>query len=186
MYDGWRHLYFIYVPFILIAVVGLFHLSERTKRQFQNGKKIFLQELRIGVIGSIVFTLFHLIVYHPYQQIYFNPLVGDSIIRRFEMDYWGASFQMGIQKLIELEGEKNIKVKFSNEPGKYNLAFIPKKYKHNILSEKDILKADYYITNYRFHHDWHQYHIEKYPFDRELVHSWTFRGNPIMGIYKLR
>ncbi|MGB1243059.1 MAG: hypothetical protein ACPG49_11090, partial [Chitinophagales bacterium] len=188
MYDGWRHLYFLYVPFILIAIVGLKTLWVKAKAHYEEGKKNYLKGLCLFVTANIAFIIIHLAVYHPYQQTYFNFLVGDSIIRRFEMDYWGATYQQGIQKLIELEGNKEIIVKFSNDSGKMNMMFLPEEYykHHNILIEGDILKADYYITNYRFKYDWNQYQLEAYPFDKELIYSMTFRGNPIMGIYKLK
>ena len=67
MYDGWRHLYFIYAPFVLLAAGGLYWAVGALPCW-----------LRAGVYGlfglGLGLTLLQMAQLHPLQQIYFNFL----------------------------------------------------------------------------------------------------------------
>jgi hypothetical protein len=82
IYDDWRHLYFIYPSFVLIAMFVLNKLLQ-TK-----AKKIIA-----GIcIEQVVMIVSFMVRNHPFSQVYFNEFVSheDEYLRKnFELDYWG-------------------------------------------------------------------------------------------------
>ncbi len=101
VYDEWRHLFFIYPAFILIAVAG-------AKMVFQKLKSI--QSKFTGVVLRIscivLFTLQSISVLkfttgnHPYENVYFNSLAGKNPQLKFDLDYWGLSYRQGLDYLV--------------------------------------------------------------------------------------
>ena len=70
IYDGWRHLYFIYVPFVLLAAGGLSWLIANLPRPGRWQAGVY------GLLGlGMGLTLLQMAQLHPLQQIYFNFLV---------------------------------------------------------------------------------------------------------------
>ncbi|MBK7762415.1 MAG: glycosyltransferase family 39 protein [Bacteroidetes bacterium] len=169
VYDGWRHVYFIYPLFILIAVYGIF---------------LFAQQFRYIVHGIILLQLFSLFYWsvknHPFQQVYFNPvsqMMITDIGTQFECDYWGLSYKQGIEWLIENHThEEKLKIAFQNLPGELNVRALPiaQRNKIDICSMHDST-ANYYITNYRW---------SPPPADVQLLHQIKVDGMAILGIYK--
>ncbi len=87
MYEGWRHAYGIYFPFLYIAVHGLGEAIS-----FVQKKHVVLR--RIGgfaVAGTFAFLLAWICFNHPYQYVYFN-LLGRAVAEpNFTLDYWELS-----------------------------------------------------------------------------------------------
>jgi len=82
LWNGWRHHYFVYPYFVLIAVYGFEWLTLATRKPF----------LLFMLIGSLVLSfagtvknMFHL---HPYGAYYFNSLAGNNIKNKFDLDIW--------------------------------------------------------------------------------------------------
>ena len=100
LYNGWRHVYFIYPTFILIAVVGLHSLWQIVKTS-----KILHNLIAVIVIGSLVNTLSWMIQNHPLQNLYFNSLTKDWD-RKYEVDYWGLAYKPLLEAILwERKGE---------------------------------------------------------------------------------
>jgi len=84
LYTGWRHFYFLYGPFLYLAVLGLSALLSI--------KNKIIKSVILGIsAGSLIFNAAWMIRNHPYQMVYFNVLVRDKAPYNFERDYWGAS-----------------------------------------------------------------------------------------------
>ena len=86
-YEGWRHLYFVYVPFGLLAAGGLHWLTAALSRRRLWPAGIYgLTGLALGLI------LLQMAQIHPLQHIYFNFLVDRTTPERlrtqYEMDRW--------------------------------------------------------------------------------------------------
>ena len=105
-YDGWRHLYFIYPSFLLIAMLG-FHLIKITFFKKKNNY------LHIFLIILIIPTAFWMYKNHPFQYVYFNFLAGKNFNEKFEMDYYGVSNKNALEYII---GRENKKIKISIPP----------------------------------------------------------------------
>ena len=101
LYDGWRHMYFLWAPFCLLAVAALHHLP-RPKR----GLNLLLRLAGYGVaaagMGGAVYAIVSL---HPHQQVYFNPLVNraapEQLRQQYDMDYWRKAQLQGLEYLLE-------------------------------------------------------------------------------------
>ncbi len=83
LYNGWRHLYFFYVPVFFFAAKGLDHLLSRER------KAITLSAAVLAVLSAL-YTGYRIAALHPYEYIYLNPLF-QARERGFDRDYWRLS-----------------------------------------------------------------------------------------------
>lgn len=80
IYEEWRHMFFVFVPFCCIAVYGFAFLLQLIN------KKAVCGVAAICLILQVVW----LIGNHPYQSVYFNA-IGRNIATKFDRDSWYAS-----------------------------------------------------------------------------------------------
>lgn len=114
LYDGWRHMYFLYPPFVLIAVGGLRVLFRWSDLQLKAGMGRVAKGVVVGLIAVNLMTVgWFMIKYHPYQNVYFNRFAGPDmpeIKRRFELDYWGLSYRNALEHLLASDPSDSIAV----------------------------------------------------------------------------
>ena len=95
LYDDWRHMYFLWGPFALLAAFGLRALvgaSERLpRRRLRQRSRVAiycLTALGLGLVAAQMATL------HPYQSYYFNALVDrrgpEELRARFHLYDYGS------------------------------------------------------------------------------------------------
>ena len=99
-YDNWRHFYFIYAPFCLLAAGGLGWLAGKFSRWRPGQARVYgLAGLGVGLIA------WQLIQLHPGQHDYFNFLVDRTTPERlrtqYEMNYWQLAYREGLEYLLE-------------------------------------------------------------------------------------
>ena len=98
-YDNWRHSYFLYAPFCLLAAGGLGGLANGFSR-WRPG--------RVGVYGlaglGVGLVLFQMIQLHPGQYDYFNFLVDrttpEYLRTQYEMNSWRLAYREGLAQLL--------------------------------------------------------------------------------------
>ena len=143
-YDGWRHLYFIYPSFLLIAMFAV-HLI---KIIFFKKKNYFLYIL---ILILILPTGIWMYKNHPFQYVYFNFLAGKNFNEKFEMDYLGVSNKSALEYIISKDSKK-IKVYNLNTTDLYvSKKILRKKDRSKIIIVDDINNADYITNNFT---DW--------------------------------
>ncbi len=106
LYSGWRQLYFLYPPLIIL---GLFFLKFL--------KKINIKYFRIFIlIFSIqsLFSIHNIIKMHPHQHVYFNGLVNSFIKGEFALDYWGVSNSQTLNHLLKNTNNDEFPIKISS------------------------------------------------------------------------
>ncbi len=106
LYSGWRQLYFLYPPLIIL---GLFFLKFL--------KKINIKYFRIFIlIFSIqsLFSIHNIIKMHPHQHVYFNGLVNSFIKGEFALDYWGVSNSQTLNHLLKNTDNDEFPIKISS------------------------------------------------------------------------
>ena len=141
LYNGWRHLYFVYPCFLLISLKGLYliDLYYLRKKNWQ---------LKIFVALFLTHIAFIMIKDHPHQNVYFNFLPGKNIQTKFELDYWGLSNKQALEYILKNDSKNVIRVgsagPISIENSKQILSPLEKK---RILISKNS-KSDYIIDNY--------------------------------------
>lgn len=106
LYNGWRHLYFVYPALIYLSVRGFAYLTTLLKT------KALLSALVVIVFTSLSSTVFWMVKDHPYQYLYFNPLAKDWI-KQFDVDYWGVAYKNSLQKIVDSSATEKVAV-FSN------------------------------------------------------------------------
>ena len=172
MYDDWRHLYFIYPSFVLMA---LYFINKMLQTRYK---------LIVGGICvlEVVLISFFMIQNHPFSQVYFNNLVShekEYLRKHYDMEYWGCSVIQGLNYLLETDKSKIIKVN-ENLAGivDKNITLLPNEDRKRIqISENGNVDADYLITTFRLHpYDYPSYKID---------YSISVLNSTILQIYKL-
>ncbi len=126
VYDGWRHVYFLYSPIVLLATRGAQILFEKLRNLLS--QNLIVPMVSVFLLAVFVEPLVSIIQYHPFQYVYFNSLskaVFDPIHEKFEMDYWGLSYKQGLDYLLKTEPSGMVKVKPENPPGYDNRLMLP-------------------------------------------------------------
>jgi hypothetical protein len=96
LYNSWRHLFFLYGPMLILAVGAVHSIVSRLK-----GK---VKAAAIGVVGiQLLVCLLLIIISHPFQYVYLNPLAGSDPEKNYEYDYWNVSQVKLLMKLIDKE-----------------------------------------------------------------------------------
>jgi len=171
IYDGWRHLYFVYPPFVLLALWFIHKIWQTRFRWFIQTACI----IQLGFIG------YFMIRNHPFQEVYFNCLVShkkEFLRKNYELDYWGCSYRQALEHLVATHPDGPINIS-SYDVGDYLIRF-----NSQLLNEKDrnrlVItppeKADYFITNFRWH-------PEDYPYPA-IDYSISVLNSTILCVYK--
>jgi hypothetical protein len=144
-YDGWRHVYFIYPAFLLIATQGWVIAWGAVK-----GYKPFFSKALIGLLAiSFMSTSIWIIRAHPLQNVYFNVLASTPWKDHYELDYWAVSSRKALEYIAKHDNRPLIKVNMGS------IIFFDEALK--ILNPADRARfveadwegnADYILTNY--------------------------------------
>lgn len=105
VYDGWRHMYFVYPPLVVLCALAwnkLFSIENSTFR------KAIVAVLALLLLDPLFFMLRN----HPNEQFYFSPLIGGvrGAFKKYEIDYYGTSLRGAVEWLAkskEVVGSKN-------------------------------------------------------------------------------
>ena len=126
-------------------MVAFYQIDIYFKRKF---RKNFHYYVAILFLVSVVYKM---IVYHPFQNIYFNNYFKKISHNNFEIDYWGLSGKKFLEYILILEKNKNL-IKIGTA------SFLPLERSTKLLSEKDRKRisiigqnfqdADYLYTNF--------------------------------------
>ena len=161
----------------MISLSGL-HII---KILFFKKNKNFLLILSFLLLSPTIIWMFK---YHPYQNVYFNPLAGKDFNNKFELDYWGLSNVSALKYIAENE-EGNINVSsVSLSDLHLSKAFLSKKYRNKLSVIDDIKNSHYIINNYRnlAVKDINQNFI--IPTNYKIFYEIKIDGVPINTIYK--
>lgn len=166
LYDGWRHLYFVYPSLIFLSILGWQQLLLFRKAYF---RKILILITSI----SLVTTSLWMYKNRPVQNLYFNVLAGEDLKNRWDFDYWGLGNRIALNYLIENDRRKVVSV--------YTLSFTPlfestkmldadSRSKIQIVNSQE--KADYLLDNYR---------IPRVVIEREIQENYVLYKNFKVG-----
>lgn len=104
IYNGIRHLLFIYPALMMISTIFLLYLVENF------GSKFFQSINRSIVISILLLNVFATYRWSPYSYAYINPVAGLGAQRNWDLDYWGLTSREGIKRLNEINLTKTVYV----------------------------------------------------------------------------
>ena len=143
LYTGWRQIYFLNVFIIYISVYGFYKIHLNLKSKIK-------PNIQFGLIGLfLIFIVYKMIIYHPYQNLYFNSVFNKNAHNKFEVDYWGLTGKKFLESVLILEKNKNqIKIGVASFiPLERSLKLLSKEEREKIIIVgQDYEKADYIYT----------------------------------------
>ncbi len=106
LYNGWRQLYFVFVPLVSIATYGLasvYAVLQNTKSTSKIQNSLSAAVTVMFIVGQLNLIRW-MVVNHPHQSVYFNPIVELEAFggrAEFERDYWRLSTRQGVEYILE-------------------------------------------------------------------------------------
>ena len=178
---GWTHFLFLNLFLIYFASLGIYQI------------KIFLNKYKnkskILYIIFLIFTfeiIYKLIIYHPYQSLYFNNLVNDKSKSLYEIDYQSLSRSEAIRDILN-DSEKDIVniATASWTPLKNGLSILEKSDKViNFTGIANKKNADYIFTNHYYEVDIRYNDKYKIPENFNIFKVKYIDGIKVFSIYK--
>ena len=128
--DGWRHMYFLWAPFCLLAAVGLHSIANIRMGEGKwkgaarmpgwvrgGGGRLHMarRTLAYGVAGvGLITTLTAMASLHPHEYVYFNALVDTktpgALAKRYDMDYWQVAHRQLLERLLERYPDETLRI----------------------------------------------------------------------------
>ncbi|WP_022825866.1 hypothetical protein [Hymenobacter norwichensis] len=149
IYDGWRHLYFIYPALLLIAVRGAYAVWQASQRSVLLKRATVALAVLAG--AEATYTAARMVAAHPNQQVFFSFLSPEQAERLFDRDYWGVAYRQGLEWILahdtasQLSVDGPVPIVLEN-----NLSILkPADRGRFRMSATD--KERYYLTGYRMH-----------------------------------
>ena len=189
VYDGWRHMFFVYPCLIYLTVLGAFRVGQWIKGLRMPIRRYFNITALTLLMLSMVYTAWWMYHNHPYQNVYFNILRVGNQFGHYDLDYWGNSYKQGMEALAEIDDRTPLKIACQSYPATLNYDFLPPHLRSRfiLVDKENWEEADYYLSNYRMWlgEIW-QVNNKKGPFAGEKVYEMKVDQTPIFGIYKLK
>lgn len=154
VYDGWRHVYFVYPAVLLLALRGVRALGQAWQhrasaapmRRWVAGAALALLLLETGRTAWFIGRAY------PNQQVYFSFLPAPVAERLFERDYWGGSTLYGLEWLLRHDPAPVIRVSGQVPSLVYiNWLLLSPAQQRRVQVLGDGRQARYYLTAYRWH-----------------------------------
>ncbi len=99
IFNGWRHMHFLWAPFALLGAFGLGVLASALRR-------LGLRAWVYGAAGAgLAATVVSMALVHPNEDIYFNLLTDrvapGHLISQYPMAYWPHPIRQGLEWVVE-------------------------------------------------------------------------------------
>ena len=185
IYNGWRHMYFLWGPFCLLAAVGLCALvGGGATKEAAGGVLAWLPgwvrggaarwALAYSAAGvGLITTLAAMAALHPYEYVYFNALVDTktpgALAERYDMDYWLVAHRQLLEHLLARHPDGALRVLADNK----NARILPQGDRERVV-HAPISDADFYFNSRR-----HYRRDTPYP---PTFHSIQAYGSPMAYI----
>jgi hypothetical protein len=178
LYDGWRQMFFIYAPMLLLAAAGMRAAGRFLQQRLPAGA------FKLAAAALLVLTFVPPAVWmaanHPYQNVYFNRLAGTdmaAVQQRFPLDYWGLAYREGLEYLLHADPSDRLNVYVETVAGQRNAAIFPTDQETRLHFVSTLAEADYFIGNY--------YNgAQAYPF-RDEIFNVSLGNARILSVYRL-
>jgi hypothetical protein len=182
LYNGWRLMYFLNTFFIYIASYATYIIFLKIRL---SKKKVYIFNFMFLVALGLIFH--KMVIYHPYQSLYFNNFLSPEKRNYFEGDYYGLATSKGLAEIIKINKEKksiNIAVA-SHTPLQRAIEFLDPidKKKINIVGQ-EYKMADYIYKNNIYEVDVNFNKKYLIPFSFKKISDFKIEGIILYEIYK--
>lgn len=152
VYDGWRHLYFVYPALLLLGLRGLRALHRAWRASGRAAGRWLAVALLVAGALELGRTAWFIARAYPNQQAYFSCLPVATAERLFERDYWGLSYRYGLEWLLRHDSSAVVSVTGPQSPIIYlNWLMLRPAQQRRLRLVPDGRAARYYLTAYRWH-----------------------------------
>jgi|TARA_Y100000294_G_scaffold156704_1_gene157770 hypothetical protein len=147
IYSGWRHLFFLYPPLILLLI----YFFDTCATKFRKRKiTVYINSILVIIFLS---NIYNLITLHPFQYIYFNSFFEKNANKLFEIDYWGLSNKDALKNIVinNYKGEK-ITIGVASFTNLFlSEKMLPEKHRNKlIITGQDFSNVDFIFNNNYF------------------------------------
>ena len=146
LYNGWRQMYFLYAPIVLLAAIGL-----RSLVAIQSNATLRTAACGLAAAG-LTATVAAMALLHPNQPIHFNFLVDrktpERLSRQYDMDYYDTTFRQGLEWLLDRHPNSTVHVDLAFH--EWNASILPQAARQR-TNMGFLEHADYHVTNHRQH-----------------------------------
>ena len=119
LYSGWRHFYFLNLSLVWFAASALDHILNM--KNYRAKTLLFFLEF-----ASLASSLVWMVLAHPYEGIYFNPMFRKTAANNFERDTGYISTMECLKYLAENSAKQKIEVMNANAYIPFSLIGLPK------------------------------------------------------------
>ena len=174
IYNDWRHMYFLWGPFCLLAAVGLCRITN-----ISVGMAIWKgwsrRALAYGVaVFGLITTLTAMAALHPYEYVYFNALADTktpgALAERYSMDYWHVAHLQLLEYLLARYPDDTLHVRAAK-----NASLLLSQSDRERIVHARAADADFHVNLRR------RYHWRDAP-DPPMFHSIEAYGSPFAFI----
>lgn len=144
LYDGWRHLVFIYPPLVILSALLFTDIIELVKNRI--GKYAVVAVVVIGLLLPAKWGIAN----YPNQIVYFNEFVGgiDGAFGHYETDYYMNSVKEAVYRLAKEKDLYHIKDTVTigtccSNPVNYYISKINPKIKSIYVRYRERYNSDY-------------------------------------------
>jgi len=177
VYGGWRHLYFVYPAFLLIAVRGL-HLLWTAGKAWPLARATLVLVTAVGLLHVAIWMWRA----HPLQNVYFNVLAGSNVKTRYDLDYWGLANRQALEYILRHDPSSLITVGADSEtPLHSSIDMLPPADRARLREAADGERAHYLITNY---HGEKESDATRRARGYDLFHEIVVDGETVLSIFK--
>jgi hypothetical protein len=187
LYNGWRQMFFIYPAFLMLSLIGLTSLSGYIRSSLKGFTHRMLSlilffAMSLSLLGPILF----MVRYHPYQNLYFNMLIGGTkgAKNKFDLDYWGLTYRKGLEYILRNDVSDTIKFTTFYPFGKNNALILPLESRSRLVAVESEYEAKYLLTNFRGGSPikWHL--NMEYPYNK--YYALKIEDVEVLAVYKLK
>lgn len=175
LYNGWRHVYFIYPFMVYFMIFFIFFIIEK----IDNKKINFIVKLLLFL--GLLDVSFWMFKNHPHQYVFFNKITREDVSLNFEMDYIAASYKENLEFLINNEKKDSFNIFNSSKTEIWYSLFSLYDSDRLKIVESNKENADYWITNYWFDDTvYNKSFLDKF----EILNEVIVDGNKINTLFK--
>ena len=178
LFNGWRHHYFVYPLYVYFILEAIILIINRLKL-YENKSVLYSKNLILCslLILGLLYNVYLIYVYHPYQYTYSNIFAGkDNKYAKYKctLDYWGVSYKQILEHIVKNDKRKKIRIYSKEKPGRHT---------KKILKPKDRDRINQYNPEQPFNQEHCIYDLPK---NAKEDYAVSVNGNKISVVYRLQ